>query len=462
MSTPTSPAQRIGPNTYYLADGQAVVSFSAARIEDSMNYGKIEKVSAPNLKEGVEIMSWGSRNDLPQLYEGLLTENNVVPVLMQRKRDIMVSDGLFAYQKRRTVQPDGTTKTQIEEVEMPAEAQAFFEETDIDAYLMAAAGELMKHSLIVPEFVRLKRADDKNRFKIASLRCHEGKYVRSGRKNDDGKVTTWYWCGHWLQKKDPKEKKRIVPLPVYTGEESKQPLFVLPIGDYFFNDGYYPIPVWRGGKDWIEMSNMIPEFHINNILNGYSIRFHIKIPTGYFLDYERWNACTTDEERAACKTEEQHQEQAFMNDVNKFLAGLDNAGRALFTKFEFETVTGKAYPGIEIVPINYDMKDTALLELFKASNTANVSNQAIHPSLANIDVAGKLFGSGTEVRNAYLLFLITSTPQVRRMMMKPIELVKKINGWPVDVFYGIRDFELAPLNEDKSGMKPAENQIGAA
>ncbi len=457
-SNPKTSPQRVGPNTYYLPAAATIVSFSAARIEDSANEGKIKSVTAPNSGTAVEIMSWGANNDLPQLYEGLLTENNVVPVLMQRKRDIMVSDGLFAYTKKRVTQPDGSSRLIMEEVDMPTLAKEFFEQSDIDNYLLTAAGELMKHSLIVPEFIRFKRDGQK----IASIKCHECKYVRSGRKNEKGKVTNWYWSGHWAPKADRKEIKRIDTLPVYAGEDKKQGLFVLPTGDYFLNDGYYPIPVWRGGKDWIELSNMIPEFHIANMLNGYAIRFHVKIPAGYFLDYEKWNACTSDAEQAVCKAEEKQREQDFMNDVNKFLAGLENAGRALFTKFEFEQATGKVYPGIEIVPIDYDMKDTALLELFKASNTANVSNQAIHPSLANIDVAGKLFGSGTEVRNAYLLFLITSTPQVRRMMMKPIELVKKINGWPADIYYGIRDFELAPLNEDKSGMKPAENQIGAA
>lgn len=448
--------QRIGSNNYYLSEGRALVSFVSERIEDSANYGKIQKVKIPGSDLSPEIMYWGAKNDLPQLYEALLTENNVVPVLMHRKRDIFVSDGLFAYRKNRITNPDGSTKTVMEEVDMPPEAADFFEQIDIDQYLLKSTGELVKHSLFVPEFIRFKR--DR---KIKLVQVHECKYVRSGKKNDDGKVTDWYWSGHWTKTTD-KEAKRIVQLPVYAGEEARQPKFVVPIGDYFLNDGYYPIPVWRGGKDWIELSNMIPEFHINNILNGYSIRFHVKIPTGYFLDYERYNACTTDEERDACKADEQKAEQDFMNDVNEFLAGLDNAGRALFTKFEYEQATGKVYPGIEIVPINYDMKDSALLELFKASNTANVSNQAMNPSLANIDMGGKLFGSGTEVRNAYLLFLITSTPQVRRMAMKPINMVKKINGWPADIYYGIRDFELAPLNEDKSGMKPAENQIGEA
>lgn len=447
--------ERIGPNTYYLSEGKALVSFSAQRIEDAANYGKIQKIKIPGTDKSPDIMYWGAKNNLPQLYEELILENNVVPVLMQRKRDIFVSDSLYAYRKNRVKQPDGKTKTIIEEVDMPAEAEEFFQEIDVDQYLIDATGELVKHSLVLTEFVRHKRSE-----KIRSLKAHECKFVRSGAKNDQGKVTNWYWSGHWT-KADSREPKRVVTLPVYAGEAARQPLFVKPIGDYFFNDGYYPIPVWRGGKDWIELSNMIPEFHINNILNGYSIRFHVKIPAGYFLDYEKYNACTTDEERDACKTEEQEREQAFMDDVNEFLAGIEAAGRALFTKFEFAQETGKVYPGIEIVPINYDMKDSALLELFKASNTANVSNQALHPSLANIDVGGKLFGSGTEVRNAFLLFLITSTPQVRRMALKPIEMVKRINQWPADIHYGIRDFELAPLNEEKSGVKPADNQVGS-
>jgi hypothetical protein len=454
-----TPIQKIGPNTYYLAAGKAIVTMSADRIADADNFGRLLTTSAPNLSQAIDIMSWGKNNDLPQAYEELILDNNVVAALMLRKRDIYISDRLWAYTKRIQTGKDGKVETIHDEVEMPAAASEFFAsmDPDLDTYLLTAAGELVKHSLVLNEYTRNKGGQ------IMSMRAHECKYIRAGMKDDNGNINTWYWSAFWRRKKiNTKEKIKIFPMPVYTGEDNKQPKFVKPVGDYFFNDGYYPIPVWRGGKDWIELSNMIPEFHINNMLNGYSIRFHIMIPAGYFLDYEKYNACTNEAEKQTVLNASKKAEQDFMDDVNRWLAGIAAAGRTLFTKYEFEQATGKEYPGIKINPVSYDMKDEALIKLFEASNTANVSNQGIHPSLANIDITGKLFGSGTEVRNAYLLFLITSAPQVRRMLLKGLDLVKKVNGWPPDVYFGIKDFELAPLSESPNGVKPATNHVGGA
>lgn len=450
---------RIGQGAYYLSKGAALVTTSD-RIDDASLVGRITSQSAPNLKEAVKFMSWGTGNDLPQRFERLISQNNVVPSLIQRKRDIMVGSGIMAYKKVKITEANGKSTTHNEEVEIPADAAAFFERIDIDNFLLTIAGELMKHSLAVTEFVKAVEGE-----KIGSIKCHETKYMRAEEKDLNGKIKNWLWSGHWDKKansQSQKEARKIVPIPVYNADSSTIPgKFCLPVGDFFLNDGYYPIATWRGGKDWIELSNWIPEFHLSNLQHGYSIRWHVKIPADYFLDYEALSAATDEATQKSIRQNAKDAEKKFVDDINNYLAGLSNTGRAVFTKTEFEAATGKAYPGIEIVPLNFDLKDEALIKLFQASNTANVSGQGIHPSLANVDVAGKLFGSGTEVRNAFLLFLITNTPQVRRMMFKPIELVKKLNNWPKDIFYGIRDFELAPLSDSPSGMKPSDNQIGS-
>jgi hypothetical protein len=146
-----------------------------------------------------------------------------------------------------------------------------------------------------------------------------------------------------------------------------------------------------------------------------------------------------------------------MDDVNTFLAGIANAGRTLFTKYELDKSLGKEYPGIKIMPLSYDMKDEALLKLFERSNTANTSAQGLHPSLAGIETAGKL-SSGTEIRNAFLIWLIINAPLPRRNILSPLELVKRENNWPRDIYFGIRDYEMTTLSNDASGMQESAPQ----
>lgn len=449
----------ISKTSYYLREGEAIVSFSDTLLVDGVDKGCVKRMTPPGGKDQIEIMTWGKDNNLPQVREELVTGNNIVPALIERKRNILTGSGLMAFEKRYEKQPDGSMRKVIEEVQMPTESEEWFagngwtNGANFFDYLDDASGELVKHSLLIPEVVRLKGG------KIGSVEVKECKYMRAGKKNA-GRIEQWYWSGHWGKnlRGSQIEEKKTVPIPVYKGEDAKQAKFILTMGDFLFNDGYYPIPTWWGSKDWIEMANGIAPFHKANLTNGYNIRWHVKMPAQYFLDYEKYQACVkgSDEEKQLLKDAED-KKQAFMDDVNEYLAGVANAGRALFTEFVVEEA-GKVWPGIEIIPLNYDMKDEALLKLFELSQKTSMAAQGVHPTLANIETQGRL-SSGTEIRNAFLMWLIINTEKPRRHMLAVLDLVKKANGWPTNVFYGIRDYELSALATDPSGMQEREKPL---
>jgi hypothetical protein len=444
--------QRIGANTFYLKQGEAVVSFTSSLAEDC-DKGQVKSLTPPGGREAIEIMTWGKDNNLPQLREALVTENNIVPALMERKRNILVGNGLFAFRKRYEKGQDGKLREIAEQVEMPAATQEWIEQSSYVDVLEAAAGELVKHSLFLPEYVRDKGG------KIRSVEMKECKCMRSGKKDVNGKVSRWYWSGHWgARQLQTKEEKKTVALDLYTGEEKRQLKFITAHGDFLFNDGYYPIPTYWGSREWIEMANDIPAFHKANFKNGYNLRWHVKIPADYFLDYQAWQAAQGDDDAVATvlKTAKE-KEEAFMKDINQFLAGLANAGRTVFTKLEYDELE-KKWRGIEIQSLQYDMKDEALLKLFDKSNTANISAQGIHPTLANIETQGKL-SSGTEIRNAFLMWLIINTSKPRRHMLAPLNLVKKVNGWDPDIHFGIQDYELTALSSNDSGMQKRQEPV---
>ena len=108
----------LGAHTYYLKQGQAVVSFTG-QLADDFDKGKLAPVAKPDGSGTVDIMWWGKDNDLPQKRELLVSDNNIVPALIERKRNIITGNGYFAYTKRLEKQADGTVKTIQEEVEIP-------------------------------------------------------------------------------------------------------------------------------------------------------------------------------------------------------------------------------------------------------------------------------------------------------------------------------------------------------
>lgn len=443
-------ASLLSPHTgiITLQDTAIAVTFSDPR---EISQGAVAKISYKGQSKGQSIRLWGQQNDLPQFREQVIGDNNIVGSLIQTKRDILIGTGLYAYKVE--FKSDGG-KRNIIEVPIPQQAQDFFDLVDIDTFHQDAAREHLFHANAFTEFIRTRGGD------IHSMSIKECKYTRLGEQNSRGKVEHAYISGGWASGVYAKDglteyDREVVKIPLYA-PDAQQSKFILHTGDRLLNDGYYNSPTWWGSLNWIELANSIPIFHQSNIMNGYTIRFHIRIPKNYF-----YNAPVGIDDPAAemtARNEEQLKRQEFMDNINNLLAGKLNAGRALFTQFEINDVLGKEFPGISIEPINVDIKDKALLDLFEKSNTANISAQGIHPTLANIETAGKL-SSGSEMRNAYNTYLAVKTNTPRKIILKSLELVKKINKWDPDIYFGFGDTELVTLDESPTGTQEGVTSV---
>ncbi len=429
------------------------VAASALPANATNDVGRLSRVlvrSGENV--GAEIVTWGSKNDLPNYREELITGNNIVPALIERKTAIINGQAWYAYRERFEDTGSGQMTRIVDEVPMPEEAKAFFKKFRKTA--VGLTGELIKHGAAMPEFIR----DHTGR--VAIVKSLEMKYMRAGRKVG-AEIKTWWWSNAWTD-----GQRRVInpddhiytPIPVYA-PESRQGKFVLPLLQMLFNDGYYPIPAYWGGRYWIELSNIIPLFHKANLRHGQLPRWNIVIPHDYFYDYEKMAMATDDAQKAELLKGFQAREQAFVDDLNNVLTGLEQTGRSIVTKSEIiEAMGGRYEKRIQIEALDGKLNDEALLPLYEASNVANISAQAIHPSLANIETQGKL-ASGTEIRNAFLLYLIIAAPAYRDFLQEVVEVVKMENGWPEDIHFAIRDAEMTTLADNPAGIRESETPI---
>jgi len=420
----------------------ALVTFSAW--EDTTS--RIEPISKSGTKGGYKIRFWGAKNNLPQFREKLVMQNNIVPALLKTKRDMLFGTGLFPF--INVFKSDGGAKN-IQEVPMPKEPDEFFETIGIDDYLLDQIKNLILHATIYHDVIM-----SNDRTKISFMKVIDCKYIRVGESNKNGDIKHAYVSGNWVGRDyNADNSDDITELPLIRmgidkiEKENLPEHFILMTGDNFFNDGSYNSPDWFSGRTWIEVSNIIPLFHQNNINNGYTFRFHIKIPKGYFFKAPISDAVdainNAQRDEAAARDE-------FLKSVNDMFAGVPGSGRAVWTQFDVNLAMGSHYPGITIEPINYDMKDKSLLDLFEKSNTANISSQGIHPVLANIETQGKL-SSGSEIRNAFIMWLAIKAPIPRRIVLKSINLVKKINGWDPEINFAFGDTEITTLDESPTG-----------
>lgn len=429
--------QQIGERAWYLSEGEAVVTVGAAIPfnNNDVQSGAVVTVSGEG-KQSARIRQWGKKDTMPQLREGLVNESNIVPALIQTKRDMILGAGLMAFREEFT---DG--ERQIVEVPMPDVIKTWMEQSNYLDQLAAAARELILHANVFTEFISDRGGKVHH---ITTQRCVE---IRAEEKTPQNRILNYWWSAGWgvTQKED--YQKAIRAIPAYDPDKKQKKFMLHTFDDTCRTDNYYYCPAWWGGWQWIDLANSIPQFHRSNIQHGYAIRYHIEIPTDYFADNEINNLTAENiqdklDVQAAKKKE-------FIDKLNEFLAGAKNAGRTVVT--EYLTEMGKEFAGIKITPLSADLKDEALIKLFEASNQANISAQAIHPVLAAIETQGKL-SSGNEIRNAATMYLAIKAPGPRRILLKPLELVGKINGWPKDIKVGFRDIQLTTLDESKTGI----------
>lgn len=447
MPTQNAEFQPVSTDTYLLPGRSALVTFADRTSTPSVtgkpgNGGQDMKITFG--KSQATIRTWGKNNLLPQDREALVLDNNIVPELMGTKRDITVGGGLMCF---REVFEAG--KRRIEEVDHPPAAKQFFAELpeknmgqDIEAYFLKACRNLIFHANTFTDTVRTLGK------KIDSIEALECRHIRPEKMDRLGVIKNWYWSGNWKEFRKPEFEPML--LPAYTGETKPQNRFVMHCMDDLLSDDYLGIPTWWGGRAWIECANAIPIFHINNLRNGYTIRWHIEIPKDYFWDYT--SPQQTQLQKDAALTKETEARKAFLERLNDFLAGHEQAGRALITEYELNKSLGKDFPGVKVTPLNVDIKDKALLELFSHSNDANISAQGVHPTLAAIQTQGKL-SSGSEIRNAFAMYVAIKTPVKRSVLLKPLHYIHKVNGWGEGLRWGFRDIEITKLDENPAGRQ---------
>lgn len=429
--------------SFTMDDGKAKTLMFSADREDIGNIIQL----APDVLNGRRFKQWGSKNDLPEYREDMLMDSNIMGELIDTKRNIALGNGMKAYHE---IIEDGVRRRI--DVKIPGEIADWLRESEFyENYLDAAFLQWYMHANVFAEFVLTKKGT------VHSVQLKNCRYIRAVEKIN-GKIPGYIYAPKWGSAKELRELKKSEWIPAYNPER-KQAKFMLHIADNVFHDGYYGIPAYWGGVEWIRVSNSIPVFHESNLKNGYNIRFLVKYPEGYFLNkYEYDTAAGDPDKQQECLDKERIAKQDFIDKINELLSGSENAGRAVFVEDMLNQITSE-YTGVTITPVDFDMKDKALLELYEKTNQANISAQGIHPTLANIESQGKL-SSGSEMRNAFLFYVLTKVPRPRRQVLKTMDVVMKINGWDKkypDLKWTFQDFQITTLDDEKNGYKPVNN-----
>lgn len=112
---------------------------------------------------------------------------------------------------------------------------------------------------------------------------------------------------------------------------------------------------------------------------------------------------------------------------------------------------------IEILPVKNDIEGGEfLVDLDSVTNMTCYAMQ-IHPSLIGA-VPGKSSGSlsGTDKRELFLMKQALLKPVVNRCL-KPLEVVRRVNGWDPAISIQIPEYIFTTLDQNKSGKEESTN-----
>jgi hypothetical protein len=436
-----------------------VVKGANVELNSAVELGKIGVIKKTRLESGddANIKEWGDTNEAPNKRETLLRSTVVPQALINTKRNLTVGLDLECYVERVEKRPTGNVVIQ-DAVIIPDDIKAFYEASGGKKYFREAANDLFINANVFTEFLPDvgTMAGTRKSGKYARVKLQKSRYMRAEQMNDDGIVERFFWRGDaWVKRSDEKKTFLAKPISAYRAdlplEEQDTEGFVYHTGDELFFDEYYYIPGWEGTSELMRLSLLFPDFHHANLKNGLGVQHHVEI-FSELLDsvsnepsFDEAEKQLSDDKRATKKSE-------VVQAVTDFATGVKNQGRLLITEYTIDDQSRKEISDVRITPIKNELKDESLIKLWEEIIKAIMSAFQVHPTLANVETAGRL-SSGTEMRNAYLMWLIIHASTFRDIILEPFYIAQKLNGWDPNIKFRFKDAVLTTLSDNPTGKK---------
>ncbi|MFN4254541.1 MAG: hypothetical protein ACK4Q5_06005 [Saprospiraceae bacterium] len=421
----------LGGDAFFLKKSGALIDFSGdTRRGTGGGYS-----SSATAADRTKWVNWYSPdNDFPATALELFTSNNILHGILSTKVEFLLGQGIVLFEE--DLDP-ATGKRSVRFVQ-DAAVEQFFEENNVAELMHRRA---IDRAVFGVDFIEMLLNDEGRVYSVKHL---DAMTVRSGWKNlRTGRVENYFVCPDWKNPKyDPsargeaRKDNNVRRVPAFDPTNpTRYEKCILATKSYMPGHPYYPLPDWWATSEWIRLAVKIPKWHSSGIDNGYSIRYHVKIPRSWLEQFPA-------DQREA-------QKMRVREEMDDFLSGAKNAGKAFFSTF---SNTGSLPDGWEILPIDSKLSDEAYTALFAQSNIAVVSGLGMDPTLAGVQMEGGL-GNASEKRIAYGIHMALKTPRPRAELLAALHIFKKMNGWNPRLKFGFRDIELTTLDEAPTGQK---------
>lgn len=397
------------------------------------------------LVNGYKVIPNGPTNLFPQDLKRLLDKDESMHGMLRTKIDLLLAGGIYLYEE--VMEKDETGKPVIKRYEvLDPEISDWLESWNFDHYLTSAATDFI---YVENNFVLLKR----NRFaRFTSFRDQwrmvpeliDAEDGRLEQRDGSGKVNHFF-IADWT---DPDSVRNMAVAPMIdTSNPWQYPVSGKFISFPSFASKYYGRAPYIGAVNYIELSSLIPYWHIDNLKNG-DLVYHVQTSWEYWDKLFKKEGIAWDSEDAA------NLEDEILAEIDAVLYSetAENAKKRIHSKFEYDDVSGKPKPSIIIdrMDENVDKRSKAYIDLFRTTNEAKISGVHLDPTLANVLVDGKL-SSGSEKMHAFNLHNKVVAPMPRRLILWAPNFCLRQSFPEKTLKLGFREIELNTQDKTTKG-----------
>lgn len=398
---------------------------------------------------------WGASDDTPQT---VITKVGKSPDLSTNLLfNIKAGYGNGIMAARKTVVKNKLVYTPVIDNK---DINEFFRNNDIDGFLNE---QLVDLNYFYNTFAEIILSKDKSR--VVELTHKEASFSRFEEMNPDtGKIENHFYSAKFYSNETPAATD-IVATPVLdrknptldllrrigrepdakTGRIKEEKKFRYIIAGGFPSPGrfYYQKPQWYSlfESGWYDFALLIPELKKALLNNQMTIKYMVYINERYF-------PAIFAEEGLATKKEMSDRIKKEYDNIQNFLSGAKNTGKATISKIKY-TPDGKEEPMIRIVPIENHFKGGEYIEDSEEVSNILGYGTGVHSSIIGSHGKSKTI-NGTEARELFIIQQSMMKP-FRDRLLKPLYVVKAVNGWPEDIDFVIPNMELTTLDKNSSG-----------
>jgi hypothetical protein len=449
----------------YLPKSAALVVTSSESIAVDSDVKPIE-VEAKSEKNNptdtkINFVPWGARNNTPNKILEAITPSITVGSNVAFNAEMIMGEGVKVYKR---IKENG--KIRLEE-QLPSEQPdvfAFLEENDCNRIIQEWANDVSAFKDAYAEFI----FNDKN--KIVSLSAKEVVYSRVSQMNESGQIKWHGYSYKWPKgTKEPVAVTRLLSdqnplrdlkvcrgiLPNEKGTKEVEKRYRYTMSLYLPTPGrlYYMNPAWWAifSSGWYDIAQLIPKAKKALMTNKFQVAYTVYIRDLFWEKLFKTKKATDEKEQKKVQ-------QAFLQTINDFLAGAENAGKSFVSEFSYEMSKGVEQKDIIITPLGKSTVEGGdWIEDNEEATNMMCYSMGIHPSLIGASPGKNKSINGTEARE---LFIIKQSMQraTRKRLLQPLDMIKVINGWDEDLVFEIPNIMLTTLDKGTGAVKSIGNQ----